>query len=215
MIRAAINRLTGNKDKLFYSYFTQASGTIVEMAGLLCDMCKTLDYSHRNQLANQIEQLENRNDELTHTIFTQLTKIYLTPISREDIYELAGNLDDVADFIYASSKSLIPIKMEKLGIDKLLFAQNISTMSHTLRVMMQYLEQNNHEAALKQVAVLRQQEHEADDLYELAMKHLYAAEHDFKDFIRSREVFLNLETTADKVEAVANTTDNIIWKHIG
>jgi uncharacterized protein Yka (UPF0111/DUF47 family) len=56
---------------------------------------------------------ERANDDLTHTIFTELARNFITPLDREDIHQLASALDDVADFILAAGKNL-----ELFGIGK-------------------------------------------------------------------------------------------------
>jgi uncharacterized protein Yka (UPF0111/DUF47 family) len=46
---------------------------------------------------------EHKNDDLTHEIFVELGKNFITPFDREDIH--TGNrIDDIADYIYASTK---------------------------------------------------------------------------------------------------------------
>ena len=47
---------------------------------------------------------EHEMDDLTHEIFVQLGENFITPFDREDINLLTSGLDDIADYIYASSK---------------------------------------------------------------------------------------------------------------
>jgi uncharacterized protein Yka (UPF0111/DUF47 family) len=58
----------------------------------------------REQILHQIEDLEHKNDDLTHKIFTELSRNFITPFDREDIHYLASAMDDVADYIFASAK---------------------------------------------------------------------------------------------------------------
>jgi uncharacterized protein Yka (UPF0111/DUF47 family) len=62
------------------------------------------DFDKRTAIINQIEDLEHANDELTHNIFTELGRNFITPFDREDIHYLATSLDDIADTIYAAAK---------------------------------------------------------------------------------------------------------------
>ena len=52
-------------------------------------------------LITKLEDLEHANDELTHNLFTELGRNFITPFDREDIHYLATSLDDIADYIYA------------------------------------------------------------------------------------------------------------------
>lgn len=207
-----IQNLIRPKGTVFYTCFQEATANINKMATLLVEMAKTTSYEVRVQKAAEIEMIEHANDDLTHRVFTQLHGIFLTPISREDICDLAGKLDDVCDFIFATSRSILPLKMEKTGSDTLLFAQCLGRMCAALTHMFHGLESNNIQKTQKYVRALRKMEHEADDLYEYAMRNLFLEESDFKDFIRSREVFIHMEELADKCETLANTVDNVSWK---
>jgi uncharacterized protein len=209
---AVIKNLIKPKGKVFYTCFLEAAYTIDQMAALLIEMAKTTNYELRIQKSQEIELLENKNDELTHKVFVDLHSIFLTPISREDICDLTGQLDDVADFIFACSRSIIPIKMEKTGSDKLLFAQCLGRLCNCLVPLLSALEKKDLQGMQKCVLAMRKLEHEADDLYDYAMRNLFLEESDFKDFIRSREVFINMKELADKCEIVANTVDSLSWK---
>ena len=57
-------------------------------------------------LISQIEDLEHVNDDLTHKIFTELGRNFITPFDREDIHYLASALDDICDYIFASAKKI-------------------------------------------------------------------------------------------------------------
>ncbi|TMO89757.1 DUF47 domain-containing protein, partial [Pseudoalteromonas sp. S3260] len=57
-------------------------------------------------ILSQIEDLEHKNDDNTHRIFTELGRNFITPFDREDIHYLASSLDDIADYIFASAKKI-------------------------------------------------------------------------------------------------------------
>src|SRR5436190_8186568 len=54
-------------------------------------------YPDRADLAREILICEQEGDRITHDIIRRLNQTFVTPIDREDIYELAGRLDDVVD----------------------------------------------------------------------------------------------------------------------
>jgi predicted phosphate transport protein (TIGR00153 family) len=55
----------------------------------------------------QIDKLENKGDELTHQIYLELGKNFITPFDREDIHSLATAIDDVADYIQGSANRML------------------------------------------------------------------------------------------------------------
>ena len=85
----------------------------------LKEMVNEPDVDIRANLLAQIENLEHKNDDLTHTIFTELGRNFITPFDREDIHYLATSLDDIADYIYASAKKINFYNLRKCFISKL------------------------------------------------------------------------------------------------
>jgi predicted phosphate transport protein (TIGR00153 family) len=90
------------------------------------------DYNKRAALVKSMKELENENDKLTHTIFVELGKNFITPFDREDIHSLATALDDIADYIYAAAKKINFYKIEPTndqGIKKMADAIKESVLS--------------------------------------------------------------------------------------
>src|SRR5215831_5746707 len=109
------------KNKVFYELFESVSENAAKMSSLLRDVVGEADFDKRTAIINQIEDLEHANDELTHSIFTELGRNFITPFDREDIHYLASALDDIADYIYASAKKInfYRINPNDIGIQKM------------------------------------------------------------------------------------------------
>ena len=109
------------KDRVFYQLFEEVAEHVHEMGVKLKEMVNESDPDKRASILAQIENLEHTNDDLTHNIFTELGRNFITPFDREDIHYLATSLDDIADYIYASAKKInfYKINPNDLGIHKL------------------------------------------------------------------------------------------------
>ena len=109
------------KDRVFFQLFEEVAEHVNQMGAKLKEMVSEADADKRAGLLSQIENLEHTNDELTHQIFTELGRNFITPFDREDIHYLATSLDDVADYIYASAKKInfYKINPNDTGIHKL------------------------------------------------------------------------------------------------
>src|SRR5215216_809791 len=66
---------------------------------------KTLmhDWNEKSDLFEKIRSIETEGDLLTHEIIDKLNRTFVTPIDREDIHNLAGQIDDVCDILQALS----------------------------------------------------------------------------------------------------------------
>src|SRR5438874_3654959 len=94
------------KSKVFYDLFEKVADNVAIMGTKLKLVIEEPDFDKRASLIGQLEDIEHDNDELTHKIFTELGRNFITPFDREDIHYLASALDDIADYIYASAKKI-------------------------------------------------------------------------------------------------------------
>src|SRR5206468_6468884 len=51
-----------------------------------------------------IKRLEHEADQVTHEVVNRLDRTFITPLDREDILELASDLDDVMDAIDGTAR---------------------------------------------------------------------------------------------------------------
>ena len=109
------------KDRVFFQLFEEVAEHVYEMGVKLKEMVTEPDADKRANILAQIENLEHINDDLTHNIFTELGRNFITPFDREDIHYLATSLDDIADYIYASAKKInfYKVNPNDTGIHKL------------------------------------------------------------------------------------------------
>jgi hypothetical protein len=202
------------KDKIFYNLFEQTAENVTLMGKLLKDYVYEADPSKRLQLSKDIEDLEHKNDEVTHNIFTELGKNFITPFDREDIHYLATAMDDVADYIYASCK-----KIQFHGVDP--NDQGIQNLADIImqgaievgKAVMQLRELKRPEKIMESLVKINSLENHADNVFDMSIKNLFDNENDFKNLIRRREVYTVMEVATDKCEDVANVIETIIVKY--
>ena len=101
-----IGKLFMPKNKVFYELFEDVAERVHEMGLKLKEFVNESDADKRSNLLSQIEDMEHKNDDSTHQIFTELGRNFITPFDREDIHYLASALDDIADYIFASAKKI-------------------------------------------------------------------------------------------------------------
>ena len=202
------------KNKIFYDYFEKVADNVVQMAGLLQDLVKEPDVDKRTTIVVEIERLEHVCDDISHTIFTELSRNFITPFDREDIHYLASSLDDVADYIFASAKKINFYRINPMeeGIHKLtnLIAAGADQLRKAVYGLRDMKELRIITDALVKINAF---ENEADDIFDLSIDRLYELEHDFKEFIKRRELYQTMEVATDKCEDAGNVIESIIIKY--
>ncbi|MFN3298913.1 MAG: DUF47 domain-containing protein [Sediminibacterium sp.] len=202
------------KNKVFYELFEDVAEKGHEMGIKLKEMVGEPDEDKRRGILAIIEDLEHKNDDNTHRVFTELGRNFITPFDREDIHYLATALDDIADYIFASAKKInfYSVNPNDTGIQKMadLILQGtieIKKAVFGLRDMKNLREMT--EAMVKVNSI----ENQADDVFDMSIEMLFQKENDFKEVIKKREIYQVMEIATDKCEDAANVIESIIIKY--
>jgi hypothetical protein len=184
------------------------------MGHLLSQVIAEPDFDKRQGIISQMEDVEHANDELTHSLFTELGRNFITPFDREDIHYLASALDDVADFIYSSAKKInfYRVNPNDIGLQKL--AEIIVQSTNEVRKAVGELRNmKNMRVITDSLVRINSLENEADDIFDMSIERLFATEPDAKEVIKKREIYQVMETATDKCEDAANVIESIIIKY--
>ncbi len=202
------------KDRIFYSLFEQASQNLEAIAGKLVQVVNESDFSKRASLIKEMEDLEHQNDHLTHEIFMELGKNFITPFDREDIHSLATSLDDVADYIYAAGKKINFYKVDPSdsGIQKMAVTINDAVLAVNAAVK-ELRNLKNTQKIVECVIKINSYENQADDIFDLSIEKLFDSDIDAKELIKKREIYQTMEIATDKCEDVGNVIESIVVKY--
>src|ERR1700755_1574920 len=210
----SIMKLFTPKDRVFYSLFEQVADSVARMGKLMKEAVAEPDIDKRAAIAAQVEAQEHVNDELTHRIFTELGRNFITPFDREDIHYLATSLDDIADYIYASAKKInfYRVNPNDMGMQKM--AELIEQGAMQIRIAVRELrDMKNMRNITEALVKINSIENQADDIFDMSIEKLFATEPDAKEVIKKREIYQVMEIVTDKCEDASNVIESIIIKY--
>lgn len=202
------------KDRVFFDLFESVAGNVALIAAKLKEMVSETDFDKRANILAQIEDLEHVNDDLTHRIFTELGRNFITPFDREDIHYLASALDDIADYVYASAKKInfYRVNPNDMGIKKL--AEMIEQGAlHVSKAVIELRNMKNMRQVTEALVKINSMENQADDVFDMSIERLFATEPDAKEVIKKREIYQVMEIATDKCEDAGNVIESIIIKY--
>ncbi len=203
------------KDKVFYSLFEQASDNLEKIAKNLLQVVHEPDFNKRGVLIKAMEDIEHQNDEITHKIFIELGRNFITPFDREDIHSLASALDDIADCIYAAGKKINFYKIDPIsdqGIQKM--AEAISGAVKAVKAAVTELRNlKNTQKIIECVIKINSIENNADDIFDMSIERLFESDVDAKELIKRREIYQVMEVATDKCEDAGNVIESIVVKY--
>ncbi|TMK76686.1 MAG: DUF47 domain-containing protein [Actinobacteria bacterium] len=195
----------------FYDLFTQAGENALEAARLAERRFRGFpELSVRQQ---DVKELEHRGDELTREIVELLNTQYITPFDREDIYELAKEIDDVVDYIENASDLLglykVEAPMEQAVEQCRVLVEACEHLSNALSELRHLRRVGPHVVEVKRL------EDEGDRIVRDAIAALFEDEGvDPRTIIRWKDIFEALEDAIDACETAADLVGNVVVKNV-
>lgn len=196
---------------LFYELFSQAGRNIVRMSELLSNVVSAQSVEERELLYRQINTLEETGDDITHKVYLGLDKVFFTPFNRKDIHILASAIDDVADNVQEAAG-----RMQLYNIER--FIPAIGDIADYIRQSCAELQKlicslrriDDTEAMLASCRLVKEYEHQSDNIYNHALADLFANEKDPITLIKHRDILYSLEASANKCKNVMDAIEIIV-----
>jgi len=200
--------------KIFFPLFEQAASNVVAIATVLVEAVNSANPVTREELFKQIDKLENKGDELTHQIYLELGKNFITPFDREDIHALATAIDDVADNIQGAANRMSLYRIDEYNehIRKLsdLILQGSVDLEKAVRELKDL---RNIRAIADSCIRINSIENQADYVFDRAVADLFLYETDAIKLIKYKEILAALENATDMCEDAANVMESILVKN--
>jgi uncharacterized protein Yka (UPF0111/DUF47 family) len=205
-------RLFPSEGKVFFELFERHADKSVEAARLLRTMLH-----HPTDLAEQARQikaLEHAGDVLTHRAVELLHRTFITPIDRSDIHRLISRLDDVLDFIEASSERIWLYAIDSVDRDASDLADVlVNAVTEMSRAMVQLRNLKDRDAILRACMEINRYENEGDALLRRAVARLFQESKDPMLVIKWKDIYEFLEDAIDRCEDVANVVEGVALEY--
>lgn len=202
------------KDKVFYSLFEEVAATLTEMSNNFKAAMEEPNPLKRKEYLRALKDGEHKNDDLTHQIFIELGQNFITPFDREDIHSLAMALDDVADYMDASSKKMINYQVEEPDA----FMKNMAVIiQNSVEALSRALHELRNMKKMREITeacvAINSFENQADDLLDKGLIRLFSESENAIELIKLKEIYQDMEVITDKCEDAANVIESIIIKY--
>lgn len=199
-------------DDKFLPFFEQAGDNLRDAAQLYASLSRANSRGEMESIRDEIKKLEHVGDKLTHTIFEELNRSFITPFDREDIYTLTKRMDDVLDLMDHVADILTLYGIFKLedGMRMLLEVTKNAVLEIHKAVHM--LRNINYDKIREQIISVHALENEGDRLYRHFIGDLYAEEQDAIRLMKYSSIYNELEHTVDKCEDLMNAIESIALK---
>ncbi|MDO8577235.1 MAG: DUF47 family protein [Candidatus Daviesbacteria bacterium] len=196
----------------FYRWFEEASENNHKAALLLDKLCTS--FKNPEKISEQIKNLEQKGDEISHTIYSEINRTFVTPLDREDIIMLTQSLDDVVDLIDTSASTITIYNVKKITPVAQEFCEIITASTKLVNEILPKLRHRRTFSQVhKAIVEINRLENKADDLLKTSLTKLFKNPKDPIDVIRWRDIYGYLEHITDKTEDIANILQNLVTKY--
>jgi uncharacterized protein Yka (UPF0111/DUF47 family) len=90
----------------FFDLYNRAAANTVAIAARLDVLLERFPVDS-DAILRDVKELEHEGDRLTHEVVDLLNRTFVTPFDRDDMYRLAGALDDVCDHIDEAAGKIV------------------------------------------------------------------------------------------------------------
>jgi uncharacterized protein len=201
------------REETFFDLFDAAADSVATAASLLRDMVD--DFVDPEMKAKRLTEQEHEGDRITYAILSRLNSTFVTPFDREDIYDLATELDDVTDAIEAAADMLVLHKVVEPIEPVREQARLLEEASRETARGLRHLRKLAQDELRAYWVRINELENQADRLYRRARAELYSfeAEHPARYLLIWKDIIEQLEEAMDALEHVAHTVESIVLKH--
>jgi predicted phosphate transport protein (TIGR00153 family) len=160
--------------------------------------------------ANLVRNVEREADEIRRILVEELDQTFVTPLDREDIYNLSRAIDDVVD--YANTT------VDEMEIYEVKGDEHIKEMVSILRKAARELNdavkilKEYPKIALEHAVKAKSYENQMEKAYHLALADLFKGT-DTVYMLKMREIYRHLSNAADRSDEAANIISSIVMKH--
>jgi uncharacterized protein len=200
------------KEEGFFDLFEELANKIEEGGELFLDLVEHYEYS--DQKIAKLKELEHEADVITRNTYEKMHKTFLTPIDREDIYDLVNKMDSILDMVEASAArmSLYKVKVPASEIidQAMILNKAIKKVKYIVYAMRNM---KNAKMILDTCVEIHTLENEGDIVMRTTISRLFECEKDPIELIKWKEIFERIEESIDICEDVSNIVEGIVLKY--
>ncbi len=196
------------KEQDYFRLFSDLAANLDAAAQLLVEFMNGGD---QESLAASILEHEHVGDKIVHDIVKRLSKSFITPIDREDIYALVATVDDVLDDIEAAANAMVLYRAGEPTPQAKAQADVIGKATAVLRICMDSLAKPK--GLDEHIIAVNSLENDGDRIIREATARLFDGHMDPIEVIKWKDIYELLEAAIDECEHVANVIESIVLKH--
>jgi uncharacterized protein len=194
----------------FFGLYNRAAENVVAIAELLVELLDRFP-DGADELGHKVKDLEHEGDRLTHDLVDLLNRTFVTPFDRDDMYRLAGALDDICDHVDEAAGRIVGYGVREIRLQAREQAQAIRRSAGKLADAVALLE--GFQDSRAHLEELRELEDVGDKILHDSVSSLFMSRADPLEVIRWKDIHESLEEALDACEYAADVLEAIVVKN--
>ena len=197
---------TGNA---FFELLKEQANHLVKGAELLAKI-HAAEPERRKELRDELHDVEQACDEVTHKISSRLNQTFVTPLDRDDITYISGRLDDCMDYMDEAGDLIVLYKVDRLpsGV-----AEQLNVIQRCCDLTAEAMPRLKTLGGLRDYWVeINRLENSGDQAYRRTLSSLFDSGLDPLEVIKLKDIIETLEKAVDSFERLANGVETIAIK---
>ncbi len=204
-----------NKSNFYFDSFPELAHYSVLCGEKILEFMKDFDSSKLWELKESVHAIEHQADDKKHEVTAKLLTEFMTPIDREDIFELLKEIDDVTDAMEEVSLKLYLYDYKELPKNTIEFMEvtlgALKATEECLKAFPDYLDIEKISPLIMNVVHLEEQ---SDTIYIDNVHELYKRETDPMKIKKDETIYSLLEEVSDKAREVCRSMQNLALKNL-
>ena len=199
------------KEEKFFELFEAQAVHSVAAAKLFREMAQK--WTRDTAPFDRLREIEHEADITCHDIYEKLNRTFVTPFDREDIRELASELDTITDLIESVGQRMYLYQIDKSTEDLIQLTDILWQSTENVRKAIKELQNPEKTRHVMDYCIeINRLENAGDHALGVAIGKLFQGKPDPLEVMKWKEIYETIEEAIDKCEDVAHTLETILVK---
>lgn len=193
----------------FFELLTEEADFLVSAAELLAKI-HGANATRRATLRDELHDLEEACDQVTHKVAERLNQTFVTPFDRDDLSYISGRLDDCMDYMDEAGDLIVLYDVGELppGI-----GEQLNVIQRCADLTAQAVPRLKTLGGLRDYWVeINRLENDGDQAYRRTLSELFKSGRDALEVVKLKDIVEALEKAVDSFEGLANGIEVIAIK---
>ena len=203
------------KEERFHVLLATDTQNLLQAVKVFAEIARSGNLEDRRVKTVQLKALEHDGDGITRRIFETLNSTFITPLDREDIRELAKNLDDILDHLEGAAQYLVLFELAEATAAMRQFADILVSMAEEIdRATSLVWDLTNERKIYESIVRISELENQADALYGTVTADLFKGQGKGPlEVLKWKEVYDGLEEACDACKDYTHVLGNVVTKN--